>query len=145
MGQRALFRGRGAALASGREVFIWPAVASWSYESTERLHWLRPAGGWRRSEKGIGWVAGWVEGIFVNSPRRIMQHTQSKTTAPPRSLQPPPPPDSFCGGGEWTRQGWIDRVTTRGRRDGGRESFGCRPLLLPLGPACAAVPHFTAN
>lgn len=33
-----VFWGRGAALAGGREVFIWPAVASWSYESTERLH-----------------------------------------------------------------------------------------------------------
>lgn len=33
---------------------------------------------------------GWVEGIFVNSPGRIMQHTQSKTL-PPGSLQPSHP------------------------------------------------------
>lgn len=109
-GTKPLFR-RGVTLASGCEVFICPAVASWSYEGTERLHWLHPAGGGGTAKRELG--------ESLSTPLRTMQHTQSKS-----------PPDPFVGvvGGQGR-----DRATIRG---GG--NFGCQPLLLLRCPACAA-------
>lgn len=95
-GTKALFQ-RGVIVAVGSWVFVCPDVASWSYESTERLHWLHPAGG-SSTAKGT-WDS------FSNP---------SPQCSTPNQRAPSP----FCGGGEWT---------TEGRSDGSRERMKTPP------------------
>lgn len=89
MGQRLCFRRESYPWASGSGVFIYPAVASWSYEGTERVHWLHPAGGSGTAKRN--WES-------LSIPLATMQLTQSKSS--PRPF--------FCGGGEWTTEGRSD-------------------------------------